>query len=352
MKPVLRLIALLIMNTTVVAGLFLLSKSQHTLSGGFNRVYPAHVVEIEKTHKGNFKHAYFAGINDSAVYLGDKLNPLHVFQLDNELNDTANIHLTISPGNNVDQFISPKLSISGNFFYLADGTSAKLYQGHVGDWQAQRILPKSVYFMDVLAVGPASFVTCSIAATNRESIFCKQAGYLSTPLMFSNLLTRQEEGLFSTEGILEFDEKAKRIAFLYSYRNEWLTLDTNLKLLNKARTIDTNSLAKIKVHTDVKTGVSKLASPPLIVNRSCSASNNYLFVQSNAKAENDISNLLAHHTAIDVYDLVTASYRFSFLIPNYDEEKLRAFTVHDQYLFAMFDHHILKYNLISKYFTR
>ncbi len=87
--------------------------------------------------------------------------------------------------------------------------------------------------------------------------------------------------------MLTYDKSLRRVIYLYYYRNQFITFDTNLKLISTGRTIDTNSVAKISIAEIASTKTTTLAAPPLLVNKNCCADNGKLYIQSGLISNNE-----------------------------------------------------------------
>ena len=171
-------------------------------------------------------------------------------------------------------------------------------------------------------------------------------------LLKPELLVKQGEGLFSTDGMLLYDKSISRLIYMYYYRNQFICMDTNLKLLYKGKTIDTISRAQIKV-SKIKSGSENtftLSVPPLVVNKKGSVYKGCLFVHSNIIAKNETKKAFDNASVIDVYNLKAGSYKFSFYLPDYNNTKMFDFAINGNTLIALYDHYIFVFELNDKYF--
>lgn len=91
-------------------------------------------------------------------------------------------------------------------------------------------------------------------------------------------------------------------------------MDSTLTLHNRWKTIDTISRAALKVVTLRQTGDTKLATPPVIVNRNATAYGGLLFIQGGLKGKYQDSAVWEHAVAIDIYSQDDGRYLMSFYI--------------------------------------
>jgi len=161
--------------------------------------------------------------------------------------------------------------------------------------------------------------------------------------------------IFFNDGKLYYDNVSKRIFYLYYYRGEIVSLDSNLNILKYNKTIDTIKQGNISTKptiTKLKNGLNDtritLSIPPTVVNSSISVNDDYIYVQSNLKADNEIQSELNKSQVIDVYQILTGKYKYSFYIPKYRGIKMRDFQIKDDLIIAIFGKYLVTYSL-SKY---
>jgi hypothetical protein len=164
-------------------------------------------------------------------------------------------------------------------------------------------------------------------------------------------LQKQVDGVFCTDGMMAYDKDLARLIYLYRYRNQYIVMDSNLSMTYRANTIDTTSVAKVKVATIASTHAHTMAAPPLMVNRQMAVHQQWLFVNSSLLARNEHTRALDQASVIDVYDLLSRKYQFSFYLYDYDRrEKIRQFAIYGNRLIALFETHISSFDLHPQYF--
>ena len=156
-------------------------------------------------------------------------------------------------------------------------------------------------------------------------------------MKYPDILTKQIDGLFCTDGTLNYDPGTQQLIYTYYYRNEYILLDKDLNIVTRGHTIDTTSTAHIKVAKINSDKSVTLASPPEFVNLRSSLSGNWLFIQSPVKAINDLENEFAKNSTIDIYSVGDDKYRYSIYIPDINRKKISAFEVHGKNLYVIQD---------------
>lgn len=145
--------------------------------------------------------------------------------------------------------------------------------------------------------------------------------------MASQILKPQQDGVFSTDGMLLHDDTTGRYMYVYYYRNGIAAFDADFQNVVMGHTIDTVTWAKItlsKINTDHQI---KFSAPPERINTHACVNDGRLYIYSPRRADNEKGNEAFHSSVIDVYDISTFKYLHSFYVPNYDKEGIRDFAV-------------------------
>ena len=156
-------------------------------------------------------------------------------------------------------------------------------------------------------------------------------------MKYPGILTKQIDGLFCTDGVLNYDHGTQKLVYTYYYRNEYILLDKDLNIIKTGHTIDTTNAAHIKVAKINSDKSVTLAAPPEFVNLRSSLSGNWLFIHSPVKAINEQENEFANNSVIDVYTVSNDKYRFSIHIPDLNHKKISALQVRETNLYVIQD---------------
>lgn len=158
-------------------------------------------------------------------------------------------------------------------------------------------------------------------------------------------------GFFANDGILQFDKKTKRILYMYFYRGEILSLDTNLKLVLKCKTIDTVLHPAIKIgelSSHYRTNQKKIITqkePPKFVNTYMTTFDGKIYVLSHLKADNESTANFKNNQVVDVYEIYDGSYQYSFYIPKYEGEKLDQLQVNQNNITGIYGSKLVLYKI-------
>ncbi|PZR20164.1 MAG: hypothetical protein DI539_11670 [Flavobacterium psychrophilum] len=286
---------------------------------------------------------YFAGLSGNAVYLGNSKAYQRITKIDTTL--TKNVPYDVILPATTDKYVSLRLIVSPPFFYYYDGTVPEILRGSTHDWKLSETFQAPGFFNIAVMADSSTAITRnidiqkSISYLSRHDLREKKASDSYT------LLTQQIDGIFDCDGDMHIAPEMNTFVYVYRYRNQYLVTDLHLKLIKKGTTIDTNSIAKIRVATAKETGYTQLAAPPVIVNKFSAVSKNLLFVHSLNKGRLESNEMRKSASTIDVYDMAGGNYLASFYIYHQKGKKVRTFVVKGNTLYALVGSNLVKYHL-------
>ena len=335
-----------IVSTVFVSALYLLSEEKIHRNNSFLRRYPPHPVTLIKGTNIKYNSYYIAGTSGDRIYLGNTSAPTHVLSIDTMLTDIKTFELLVNNSQNI-TFYSPQLRIHHPNFFLIDGNVPVIFRGNISDWKAELYWKRNDNtFSQVESVSSTQFVFRSLDKNSNQNVIGRIDFKNSDTIKTSTqLLQKQIDGIFDTDGMLRYNSELDRLIYVYYYRNEFLTADTNLKLVYHGHTIDTISKAAIKIASKNSGQVKTLAEKPIIVNQHSYSSGKYLFIKSDRLGRFEPEEMLKDASIIDVYDLEKQTYEFSFYLYNYKNEKIRSFQIYKNILIGLSEHHLVLYRL-------
>lgn len=352
MRPriVIILIGCVLSVTVLVVTLYALSDKIVHQPGNFLRIYEkgAAIKSNEMDMRAN--SWYIAGITDDHIYLGNYLYPLSMLVTNLSLTDSQYVKIKLKHMENKKIYQTCRVRLYPPYFYVVDGKTPALYRGKIGEWEADRFMFDSAYFDNTEIIGPSS-VAIRTHNRNLEIVLGKVLDVTPNLSLAPDLLQKQIDGVFCTDGMLRYNETLHRLIYTYYYRNEYIVYDTNLNLDYRGHTIDTISRAQIKTAYVPSTKQHIITSKKFTNKESCT-SGNYLFISSNLLAKNDFNRSFDMMAIIDVYDLRDNTYKFSFPLLHYDHEtKLREFRIYkNKFLIGIYGSHLVKFDFQSHTF--
>ena len=310
---------------------------------GFRRFFNSTVVTLNKQVDLENPGYYIAGFTDNHIYLGTYQTPIHLIECTKSLSGTH--HITLHINNNTPFFWKlARLSVDSPHVYITDGIKPTILYGYLNTLSLKAGKDPVCYFTHALNISPYSFIIRSVDSDSNQNILSKIQ--VDSPYIRKSygLLKKQVDGLFCTDGKLFYDKEAQRTLYLYFYRNQFICMDTNLNVIYKGKTIDTNVYAKIKTATVTSKKII-FSAPPFSVNKNGCVHNGRLYVLSDLLADNEDPNILTKFEVIDTYSITDGQYLFSFYISKLRNQPIRNFQVMIDCIIVLYDHELCTYNL-------
>lgn len=339
--------------TGMVVGLFLSSEHIIKKENNFTRRFGQHPIRDEITFDLDANSYYFAGIAGGQVYLGNVTAPLMLTTVDTALTGKTAIKVrlddTIHPFRNIQVKVKPP------HFYLYDGSVPVIYRGRLGDSLARTVSYADAYFSQLEIIDSVHFAIRTQRAGTNEHVLGKLA-LEDTPKIVLNhtLLEKQVDGVFDTDGQLLRDDITGELVYIYFYRNEFLVMDSSLRLSRRLHTIDTISRAQVRVRS-LSDGRHKMEAPPMQVNKRSVVHNRMLFNESNLMGKYEPRKMWQRASIIDMYSADRQEYLGSFYVHNRGSHKMARMIVTDEHLFVLSGNEIVRYRFaqsITRHFIK
>jgi uncharacterized membrane protein YphA (DoxX/SURF4 family) len=350
-KTVINLVIIAIIGSAVVVILYLNSEQTMQRENPFIRRFIQGAAN-QTTEAELFNNSkYYAGTDGKYIYFGDSKAPLHIIAYDTILKTKRNYKIQLERENF--PFASVQVRIAKPYFYLMDGTVPVIYKGNISDWKAKLLMyDNNYYFSKAEIIAPDKIAFRAQHVKTLYNILGTFTFKDSLQVHYApQLLQKQIDGFFDTDGIMQFDSKSQKFIYTYYYRNQFIIANKNLSLVRRGNTIDTTTIAKLKVAHVKETRQRKIASLPATVNQLMAVSNNLLFVNSKLIGRYEPKEMWKQASIVDVYNIETNTYLSSIYIYDINKIKLKEMFVIDNYLYAIIGHRLHKYQLSKKHFN-
>jgi len=129
-----------------------------------------------------------------------------------------------------------------------DGTVPVIYKGNIVNWKAKLIMYDNNYYFskaEIIAPNKIAFRAQELKSSNNILGIFTFSDSLQVQYA-PNLLQKQIDGFFDTDGMMHYDSKLQKLVYIYYYRNQFLVADKNGNLKYRGNTIDTTSKAQLK----------------------------------------------------------------------------------------------------------
>lgn len=331
----------------VVAVLFVLSENIVHFHNKLTRRFPHSPVTQTASLDLKLNSFYFAGADSSKIYLGNITAPLMVTTLDSQL--TKN-HAEMIDLNRKDlPFRGVKINVRSPYFFVTDGTVPCIFRGKTSDWKARLVHQSGEYFGNALALDSVALAVETYSKKNGDRVLgVINIGNKQQTILNPEILQKQFDGVFDTEGQLHYSAGMDKIIYLYAYRNQFTIANKDLSIESRGNTIDTITRAKLSIAKDAKHQQRQFSSPPQFVNKNSSVYKNLLFVKSAIPGRYEDDRMWKRSSIIDVYDLSVKSYLLSFTIQNLEDSKMKSFIVYSDRLYTLMGNKIICYKIDSQ----
>ena len=345
-KKIIWLLIIALLSVCFMAFLYKMSDKQSHKANPFIRKYIRGSAELQKRLDLRNRTMYFIGSHKDKIYLGDSQAPLYVFVFDTLLKSKQQFKIELD--NDRFPFINVQLRIAPPYFYVLDGTVPIIYRGLISNWEAKTMGKGGQNFTHAEIINEGEIAVRSFTPRGQGTQLGKIT--LNDSLAYvksTEVLQKQIDGYFDVDGIMKYDAITRQLMYLYYYRNQFVITDENLEVRKRGNTIDTNSIAKLKVSYNPKTGLRQMASPSATVNRLLTISNNLAYINSTVPGKWEDTEMWQQAGIIDVYNITDNRYRSSFYVYKFDES-IRDILVDGKRFYAIVGHHLHHYKLSNQ----
>ena len=328
----------------IVALMFAFTNKGVERDNSIVRQFPSELVKKVNEMDLIYDSYYIAGAAEGQIYLGNFGAPSRLLILDTTVQNKREVRLSVDQDSLAVQ--SVQLRVVPPHFFVIDGTVPFIFRGNTTDWKASSIMDQPFYFSQAQVMDSTSLAIRARSSRTREFILGKINLSDTAKISLSDkLLQKQLDGIFDTDGILQYNRQLHRLVYTYFYRNQYIVANDSLQLQLLGNTIDTISHAQLQVSTIASKNQRKLAAPPLRVNKYSATYGNYLFVNSKLLGRDEPLEMWEAASVIDVYNLVENTYQFSFYIDDIGQDKLKIFQVLNDKFIGLIGNHIVSYQL-------
>lgn len=333
-KTILQVIVLGVAGTVSVIVLFFLSENSIKYHNGFIRRIPHSPVNLLKGISLEHNSYYIAGYANGKIYLGNNTAPKYILAVDSSL--THQQAFRLNQDNYQFPFASAQVQIKEGYYYFADGTVPVIYRGKINDWNGKPIYNGTTKFSIYEVIDTVRFTVRALHPKTGKN--CLALIDVENNKIFHpnhDLLEKQIDGIFDTDGLLSYNPKLNTAVYTYYYRNQYLLTSPRFDSIVRLRTIDTLKQADLKFAHLNQGRTKKWATQPEKINTYATTAGNFLYIKSKRLGKYDRPDMLEQASIIDVYRLDNNSYQFSFYFYHHKGEEIRSFKIYDDLLVGL-----------------
>lgn len=341
-------------TVSILSVLFLFLSSEHVIKkeNNFTRRFLPHPLVEDQAIYLNGDHYYFAGTDKSTVYLGNRLQPSVLYNTDPAFSHLIN-H-PIRPDRTQFTFRHLQLQVQAPYYYLYDGSIPIIYRNRLGNLNAKTISYQDAYFNQIGILDSTKFaLRIRNSTTNQYSLALLDLTKDPKLEVADRVLTKQIDGIFDCDGkLISYPPKSETV-YMYSYRNQFLVLDQQLRVKHALRTVDTTTVAQVKP-VRLSNGTHKMEAPPFKVNHSIAVYGNKLFNHSHVMGKYEPTEYWKNHAVFDIYRTDQQEYIASFYLEKENGKTVSEILVTHDYLYALIGNRLKRYRYRTsaiQYFT-
>jgi hypothetical protein len=341
-KTVIFSVAVDFVSAGVIVCMFLSSENIIKKENNFTRRFLLHPVIKDKTLDLKLNSYYFAGIDNGRIYLGNVTAPLLLTLADTAFKGTSQIKIHLDKADH--RFRNLQLQVKAPFYYLYDGSVPVIYRGRLGDSTVKTISFRDAYFNQLVVLDSSKFAIRTQNSNNRQYMLASLDLQRNPKLkMLPSILEKQVDGVFDSDGKLIQSSNSVNLIYTYTYRNQFIVVDTGLNIRNRLITIDTTKTAKV-ISKQLTDGRHKMSAPPLIVNKNQTANPSVLFNHSNLMGKYESLETWKKAAVVDMYKTTGQKYIGSFYVYNEKENAMSNMKATDKYLFVLIGNDLQRYH--------
>ncbi|WP_309996185.1 hypothetical protein [Chryseobacterium sp. 2987] len=332
-----------IASSGVVIVLFFSSEHIIKKENNFTRRFLQHPIFDDKVYKLGVNSYYFAGIANGKIYLGNPTTPLFITEIDTGLQALGRTKISLD---NIDHpFRNVQLKVKYPHYYLYDGNIPIIYRGKLGDSIAQTISYGDAFFNQLTVLDSMKFALRTQKRADKQYTIAL-LDLMKNPKteLKPTILEKQIDGVFDVDGLLATEPETGKVVYTYYYRNQYIVMDSHLRVANRFNTIDTTKTANIAVKK-LSDGSTKMNAPSFSVNKGFNLYKDFIFNRSNLKGKHEPSSSWKTSSIIDVYRTDEQRYIGSFYIRNKKGKAMSSMITDGRYLYVLVGNELQRYRI-------
>jgi len=342
MKLVIRILPIFFLGIGLVLFLQLYAAFREGAPNGFNRKIAPAVLSSARRYIAGSASLYIISLDSAGIKLGVANESGRILFIPYSLSKPDST-LMLLPDSIHFAWRAAKFIALDHRMFLQEGITPHIYEMNGKTFKEMADIAEFSQF-DVIAPYDSGFAYRTVDSIDQQYTIRIKPRNAST-IYTNGILTPQQDGYFSCDGMLLLDKLRHRFVNVYYYRNELTSFNTTFDSVFHGKTIDTVSWAKITLHSIKSERKIAFSSPPLKVNKHASIWNGLLFIYSGLRADNEMGKLAFTSSVIDVYTTSNFSYLGSFYVPDNDGEGIRDFAVYNDQLVALRGNQIYVYHI-------
>lgn len=342
-KKWLLLITTYLASFLLVAGLYATAYFQLRHANNFIRLFPPHMLGKQSRIDLSTNAFYIAGRDQDTLYLANRLDARWIKKV--SLTTLSNVDLALQWPVLTPPFSDWQVSINQGILSFSNYINGIVLQSSAPFSKAApvaklaqplyRTIPLSHHTMVAKSYN-SQLKTRSIVRLQLDRFLVNQ----------SYLPAQKPDGLYSTEGILLWNEAYEKLLYIHNFINTVTILDSSCAIQATRSTIDLTDSLHGSVITSRQNGNQVQQVESAIVNQLATTDQHLVLVYSKTPANNQPLAQFRKNATIDVYQLPAFTYLYSFYLPLAKDQHPVDILLHQQQLFVLMGTELIRYQLI------
>lgn len=339
-KKFLIILSMAILSIVIVSILFINSDQPNSRPNGFNRIYKSIHLKIGIHKTSTFDLKEIAGaMNDAIIF--STINPGTLIVLSQGSGTIKTIEIrdrSLTKQNFVRTY--------GDGLFIFDGNRKAIYKFNLHGKFLDSVKVPGQIFTRAVVINNNIFLLKQFFDSLRDQHIAGYNAVTQTLTSNDSLTMINYDSGMAEESKFYLDEQTHNLIAVFNKKNSFQIIDSNLKLILSAHTIDTfsNPILKTKEARNQRSNLFNPVAPIIIYNKYSSVFNGKLYVFSKLKADNEPMSEFKKNCNIDIYDLKDGKYLGSFYLPKYNGIEISSFIVLDKKIVANFKNEIFTFN--------
>jgi hypothetical protein len=276
------------------------------------------------------------------MYIGNHKDPSDLLTCTKKITDTHHLHLNIKEKDPQKTILAVE-GVSVFAIHRSDSSIQTYSLNTSNNFPIHTYFLRHTRFNMAIPVSPLSFILRTVDTNLKQNIISKIDLATGAVKNQKRALDKQLDGFFCTDGLMDFDPVSGHIFYMYYYRNLLVCLDSNLDIVYKSRSIDSNTTAKLKIGEIRASEFFTLSAPPVKVNQAIAICFGFIFIRSGLLSDRENRQHFGKASVIDQYRESDGKYFGSFYIPDFAGYKVNGFRFLGDNIIALQGHYLVAY---------
>lgn len=343
---ILRLLLISFLVFLILTGLYVFTDMPNKHNNGFSRnMLDAELKELKVTDFTEPLNKIWS-VSSKYIYITGE-TPKSILMMSKNLlkKDTISINLTAPE----DKLVPYSICVDTPNLYLHMNNLKAIIHGKFPDQPLTMTKLKTQIFTKSAQVSASSLIVRTFDRFGKKQVFQKISIVSGEVIKEADIIGEQAEDLgMASDGALHYEKSTGIISYVEYFRNRFYLIDTNLNVKLIGKTIDTVASIDVKKQMiDEGGGKGKIipGKARIKVNKDSFMDEQYLYVVSALRADNESRGNFNRYSVIDRYRLADGKYVNSFYVDKIKEKPFKSAMISGDTLYTLYNGKMVLYKL-------